>query len=122
MATAPVRRIRPAPAAKKTTVRPVTQEAGTATAVGQLSHRGDMRGSRARDVLLEDRRFEEGQQPAFVRVGAGLTINTGNFESLRIDVSVTLPCLPSELEDAYDRASNYAANFVAEEQANWLQK
>lgn len=120
MATAPLRRVRPT--AKTPTARPGAQEVGAATVVGQLSHHKEMRGSRARDVLLEDRRFDEGQHPAFVRVGAGLTINTGNFESLRIDVSVTLPCLPSEVEEAYDRASNYAANFMAEEQANWLQK
>ena len=31
-------------------------------------------------------------EPAYVRVNAGTTKNLGNFESLRIDVSISVPC------------------------------
>jgi len=48
-----------------------------------------------------------------------MTIATAPFESLRIDVAVTLPCLAAEVEDAYVQASEYAANFLNEEQARW---
>ena len=35
--------------------------------------------------------------PAKVRVGRGVTINMGNFESARIDISIEMPCY---VEDA----------------------
>lgn len=44
---------------------------------------------------------------ALVTVKGGLTKNMGNFNSLRVDVSVSVPCYPesSEIERAYDFAS-----------------
>jgi len=33
--------------------------------------------------------------PAYVRVAGGKTINLGDFESLRIDISVEMPCEPT---------------------------
>jgi hypothetical protein len=38
---------------------------------------------------------------ATVGVKAGYTSNLGNFESCRFDVSLYLPCKPSEIEDTY---------------------
>lgn len=114
----PVRRMKPA--AKSAPVQAGTQERGTATVRGEMKVGGEMRGSKAHETTLLERRFAVGEHPAFVRVGAGLTINTGNFESLRLDVSVSLPCLPSEVEDAYVQASQYTADFLAEEQSTWL--
>ena len=114
----PVRRMRPA----APVAAPVAgvQERGVARVGGEMKVKGEMRGSNTREVTLLERRFAVGEQAAFVRVGAGLTINTGNFESLRLDVAVTLPCLASEVEDAYVQSSQYVADFLAEEQNNWL--
>lgn len=98
---------------------PGTVERATAQVRGELKIKGELRGSRSHEETLLERRFGTGEQAAFVRVGAGLTINTGNFESLRLDVAVTLPCLSSEVEDAYVQASEYTTNFLAEEQARW---
>lgn len=53
---------------------------------------------------LEVATFAEGTHPAFVRASTGLTINLGNFESARVDVSVTLPCYPEEVREAFGRA------------------
>lgn len=39
-------------------------------------------------------------EPAFVEVSLGLTINLGNFESLRIDVGARIPCYKEELPSA----------------------
>ena len=39
---------------------------------------------------IEVRKFET--DPAYVRVNAGVTKNLGNYESLRVDVSLTVPC------------------------------
>ncbi len=35
--------------------------------------------------------------PAFVRVSAGVTKNMGNYESLRIDVAISVPCYREEV-------------------------
>jgi hypothetical protein len=41
---------------------------------------------------------------ATVSVGMGITVNMGNYESTRVDVHVSLPCYPAEVEKAYDEA------------------
>lgn len=70
------------------------------------------------DVLRET--FADNEQPAFVKVGAGMTINLGNFESLRIDCSVTLPCHPENIDIAYETASEFVSKKIDEEQSTWL--
>jgi len=64
--------------------------------------------------------FDESDPPAYVRVGGGLTINQGNFESLRIDCSVSIPCKRDSIEEAYIIASDFVADKIAEEQTAWL--
>lgn len=63
--------------------------------------------------------FAPGEEPAHVRVGAGLTINMGNFESLRLDCSVSLPCRPDDIEETYEIAAQFVADKINEEQARW---
>lgn len=69
---------------------------------------------------LEIVRFPPGTEPAFIRVNAGKTLNLGNYESLRIDVSVTLPCLPEDIEDTYERAAEFAFTKMLDEEAAWM--
>jgi len=64
--------------------------------------------------------FPPGVEPAFVRVAAGGTYNLGNFESMRLDVSVTLPCMPGDIEEAYEQASEFVSVKLAEEEGLWL--
>lgn len=47
--------------------------------------------------------FAEGS----VKYEAGLTINIGNFENVKVTVGVTLPCLPEELTSAYQAAQEF---------------
>lgn len=48
--------------------------------------------------------------PARVRVSGGVTENMGNYSSIRVDVTVELPCLPNEVD--IDRAYRTAAGIV----------
>jgi len=41
------------------------------------------------------------QPTAMVGVKGGLTINLGNYSSLRVDVSLTMPCYVTELEEVF---------------------
>lgn len=52
-------------------------------------------------------RFEN---PARVRVGGSVTRNLGDFNSVRVEVSVELPCQPTEAD--IDNASSYASHLV----------
>jgi hypothetical protein len=57
--------------------------------------------------------------PAYIRVSGGHTMNLGDFNSLRVDVSVTLPCLPemSEMDRAYAIASEWVEARLIKEVA-----
>jgi hypothetical protein len=46
-------------------------------------------------------------EPARVSVGMGLTLNLGNYESARIDVSLVVPCYCEETEEAYVYARDW---------------
>lgn len=74
-------------------------------------------------IALIDNRFVKGEDgsyeevvevvkfkttPAVVKRGYGLTLNLGNYESARIDVSIEVPCY---LEDA-DKADAWARKWV----------
>lgn len=52
-----------------------------------------------------------------VRYGAGLTINIGNFESVRVDVGITLPAVPEEMEDAMAVCVAFVDNKLTEQKA-----
>lgn len=73
-----------------------------------------------REVEVLREIFSEEDPAAFVRVGAGMTINLDNYESLRIDCGVTIPCKRESLKEAYDIASEFVAERISEEQVHWL--
>ena len=58
--------------------------------------------------------------PAFVRVGAGVTKRTGDFESLRIDVAITVPCYVEEIEAVQKRTESLVADMLDESIANYM--
>jgi hypothetical protein len=54
-------------------------------------------------------------EPAYVRVNAGMTKNMGNYESLRIDVSLTVPCYTEEIEKVFHSVADRVSVFLEEE-------
>jgi len=52
---------------------------------------------------------------ASVTVEYGATINLGNFESVRIGVSVTVPCYVEELDQTYEFAQAWAEARITSE-------
>jgi len=65
---------------------------------------------------IEVTKFET--EPARVRVGFGLTINLGNYESARLDVSVEVPCYKEQVDDAYTQAKVWVEERVQSEVAD----
>lgn len=46
--------------------------------------------------------------PAYVTFACGATLNMGNYQSLRIDVRVSLPCYIEEIDEMYTTAKKWA--------------
>ena len=63
--------------------------------------------------VISVRRFAT--DPAFVRVNKGFTSNMGNYESLRIDVSITVPCYVEEIDAVIVDAADKAHEAVTDE-------
>lgn len=57
--------------------------------------------------------------PAFVRVNAGVTKNQGNYESLRIDVSIAYPCYKEQVAEVLPRIAGMVAQYLDEELTNY---
>ena len=62
---------------------------------------------------LEIRPF--GTDPAHIVVKLGRTINLGNYESARVDVSIDIPCYVEEVKQVYSDVMEYAQGLLAEE-------
>lgn len=56
---------------------------------------------------------------AFVRVNAGVTKNQGNYESLRIDVSITYPCYKEQVAEVFPRVAEMVAGYLDSELDNY---
>lgn len=54
-------------------------------------------------------------KPAEVSVGLGATVNLKNYEFVRIDVRVTLPCYKEDVEAAYEEALKFANAKLGEQ-------
>jgi len=52
--------------------------------------------------------------PAYVGVNQNLTKNMGDYNSIKIGVHVSIPCLPDDdsIRDAYDRATELVGEFL----------
>jgi hypothetical protein len=51
-------------------------------------------------------------EPAYVRASAGVTRNLGDYESLRVDVSITMPCYKEQVEDTYIAIADKVADLL----------
>jgi hypothetical protein len=62
---------------------------------------------------IEVRNFET--EPAEVGINYGLTINLGDFNSARVDVSVKIPCYVEEKDEAFANISAWAEDRIRKE-------
>ena len=53
--------------------------------------------------------------PASISVKAGITINLGNYESARVDVMLTMPCYPEEVDQVYEDTKDWVDSRVDHE-------
>jgi len=53
--------------------------------------------------------------PANISVKAGITINLGNYESGRVDVMLSMPCYPEEIDAVYEDVKGWVDSRVEHE-------
>ncbi len=53
--------------------------------------------------------------PASISVKAGVTINLGNYESGRVDVMLTMPCYPEEVDQIYNEVKEWVDSRITHE-------
>lgn len=70
------------------------------------------------DVYTQE--FTDDNPPAYVKTSAGMTINLGNYESLRIDCSVSLPVDRRAIDAGFTEASDIVYRRLNDEQTRWL--
>lgn len=59
-------------------------------------------------------------EPAYVRVNVGLTEAMGTkFEFVRVDVGITMPCYPEEVNEVVERVAEQASLLLQEEINRW---
>jgi len=51
-------------------------------------------------------------QDAHVRINVGLTKNLGNYEFLRIDVELKLPCTEDDVDETYIKVSETVSELL----------
>ena len=61
---------------------------------------------------------EEIVNPAYVSLGGSVTRNLGNYQSAKMEVHISLPCLPEDI----DGAEVFAADWVEAKLAKQLEK
>lgn len=71
-------------------------------------------------TVLEVRKFET--EPAYVRVNAGVTKKLADYESLRVDVAISVPCYVEEIEEVEQRVASLVADMLDAEIDEYLGK
>jgi|13_taG_2_1085334.scaffolds.fasta_scaffold02454_4 hypothetical protein len=79
-------------------------KASTKTKGGELRVTSTYKNATNEHHEIIARTFPTDAPIATVSVEGSVTKNLGNYESIRIQASITLPCLIDETSDAYDEA------------------
>lgn len=76
------------------------------------------------EVLVDE--FEEVEvqvfhtEPAYIEASAGVTKSLRQFESLRVDVRMRLPCYAERADAAFDYAAEWVADRLYDEVDNYF--
>lgn len=54
-------------------------------------------------------------EPAFIRIGAGVTKKLRDYESLRVDVAATIPCYVEDMDEAKKALSDWVSETLFDE-------
>ena len=69
------------------------------------------------EQVIETHQFQT--DPAYIRVGYGRTISTADYETLKVDVSVSVPCYPEQVEDVISDVRSLVLDELEDSIAAW---
>lgn len=106
-------------AQRRSRIRAATQETHEADAVSVVSVKssGVSVPEEKRKIISVERFVTD---PAFIRVSAGVTKNLDNYEFLRVDIAVTVPCYVEEIDKVQPRVANMVAGMLDEEVEQYM--
>jgi len=61
-------------------------------------------------------------EPAYVNVRAGVTKNLGEYESLRVDVSLTVPCYMEQIDEVFDAVADNVCGMLDDEVERYMEE
>ena len=65
--------------------------------------------------ILETRTFDPNTPPVELHLSMGLTKNLGEFQFARMDIGVSIPCMPEEMEHYFKRAKKWITTKLQRE-------
>ena len=71
------------------------------------------RGQKRETKHGEDFIFDE--EPAIVRSSMGATLSMGGYESIRVDVAITMPCHPENVKKMYKKIRDEVEGLLQKE-------
>ena len=96
----------------------VIVEQGKAKVTATVFNKESTNKEAVKDSITEVAIFKT--EPAYVRVSAGKTCNLGNYESLRVDVAITMPCYVEEVMDTQKHVADTVAAMLETELNSYL--
>lgn len=85
-----------------------------------LTVRGSLYGKETEErKVLEATSFAT--NPAYVRVSTGITKNMGDYESLRVEVSLSVPCYVEEIEEVTPQVAAAVVRHLDDAVAAYLE-
>lgn len=87
--------------------------------VGTVGVQQSIKGKPVAPVVEQVHKLHEGiiipaHELCSLHFGGGHTINLGNFESVKINVSITMPCKKEDLEEVYEFATNWVSEKISQ--------
>lgn len=96
------------------------KESGTIKVFRSFSSSGEVMSEDEGVEDLEVREFKV--DPAYISVNHGRTVNIGNFESVRVDVRVSIPCYKEEVVEAILYADNTSSDYLKDIVADYVEE
>ena len=101
------------------TVKRRSRRKETTVAEGRLTVRVTSVGTeKESNETIRVQKFEA--DPAYVRVNAGVTKNVGEYESLRVDVSISVPCYKEEIDEIIPVVGDMASDHLDQQVALFM--
>jgi len=112
------------PKTTRTRTKASTSPPATITVQSRILHKPPAPGEETEEVLVDEYEEIEVQvfhtDPAYIEAKAGVTKALRQYESLRVDVKMLLPCYTERASEAFEYAAEWVADRLYQEVDNYF--